>query len=80
MPEDWRSKPAKNRQKDKDARWMKKHDRSYFGYKSHIGVDRRHKFVRRYVVDASVHPVTNRAGNRPSALKKTMADFQHLNS
>ena len=55
-PEDWKSKPAKNHQKDKDARWTKKHDRSYFGYKNHIGVDRRHKFVRRYVVsDASVH-------------------------
>src|SRR5256885_15848128 len=54
--EDWKSKPAKNRQKDKDARWTKKHERSYFGYKNHIGVDRRHKFVRRYVVsDASVH-------------------------
>src|ERR1700694_4652136 len=46
----------RNRQKDKDARWTKKHERSYFGYKNHIGVDRRHKFVRRYVVsDASVH-------------------------
>ena len=56
MPEDWKSKPAKDRQKDKDARWTKKHERSYFGYKNHIGVDRRHKFVRRYVVsDASVH-------------------------
>src|SRR5580704_14132166 len=55
-PEDWKSKPAKNHQKDKDARWTKKHERSYFGYKNHIGVDRRHKFVRRYVVsDASVH-------------------------
>ena len=32
-PEDWKSKPAKNRQKDKDARWTKKHERSYFGYK-----------------------------------------------
>src|SRR3981081_3071194 len=38
------------------TRWTKKHERSYFGYKNHIGVDRRHKFVRRYVVsDASVH-------------------------
>src|SRR3984893_3346920 len=56
MPEDWKSKPAKDRQKDKDAHWTKKHERSYFGYKNHIGVDRRHKFVRRYVVsDASVH-------------------------
>ena len=55
-PNDWKRKPAKNRQKDKDARWTKKNDRSYFGYKNHIGVDRRHKFVRRYVVsDASVH-------------------------
>src|SRR5271165_3884157 len=33
-PEDWKSKPAKNRQKDKDARWTKKHERSYFGYKN----------------------------------------------
>src|SRR3984893_18424879 len=57
MPEDWKSKPAKDRQKDKDARWTtKRHERSYFGYKNHIGVDRQHKFVRRYVVsDASVH-------------------------
>jgi transposase, IS5 family len=55
MPEDWKSKPAKDRQKDKDARWTKKHERSYFGYKNHIGVDRR-QFVRRYAVsDASVH-------------------------
>jgi transposase, IS5 family len=55
-PEDWKQKPAKNRQKDKDARWTKKHERSYFGYKNHIGVDRRHKLVRRYgVSDASVH-------------------------
>ncbi len=55
-PEDWKQKPAKSRQKDKDARWPKKNERSYFGYKNHIGVDRRHKFVRRYVVsDASVH-------------------------
>ena len=53
-PDDWKSKPAKNRQMDKDARWTKKHERSYFGYKNHIGVDRRHKVVRRYVVsDAS---------------------------
>ena len=55
-PEGWKQKPAKNRQKDKDARWTKKHERSYYGYKNHIGVDRRHKFVRRHgVSDASVH-------------------------
>jgi IS5 family transposase len=31
MPADW--KPAKRRQKDRDARWTKKHGKSYFGYK-----------------------------------------------
>ncbi len=30
-PEAWEKKPAKNRQKDKDARWTKKHGKSYFG-------------------------------------------------
>jgi IS5 family transposase len=55
-PEDWKEKPAKNRQKDKDARWTKKHGRSYFGYKNHVGVDRTHKLVRKWdVTDASVH-------------------------
>src|SRR3984893_4307277 len=51
-PEDRKSKLAKNRQKDKDARWTKKHERSDFGYKNHIGVDRRLKFVRRYEHDS----------------------------
>ena len=32
-PEEWGKQPAKNRQKDKDARWTKKHRRSHFGYK-----------------------------------------------
>jgi IS5 family transposase len=55
-PEAWEKKPAKNRQKDKDARWTKKHGRSHFGYKTHICIDRRHKLVRRYAVSsASVH-------------------------
>jgi hypothetical protein len=35
-PEDWEQKPAKNRQKDKDARWTKKHGKSFFGYKNHV--------------------------------------------
>ena len=42
-PEGWEEKPAKNRQKDKDARWTKKHGKSYYGYKNHVNVDRRHK-------------------------------------
>jgi IS5 family transposase len=55
-PTQWEKKPAKNRQKDKDARWTKKHGRSHFGYKNHINIDRRHKLVRRYAVSsAAVH-------------------------
>jgi transposase, IS5 family len=56
MPKGWESHPAKRRQKDRDARWTKKHGRSYYGYKNHISIDRRHKFVRRYTVtDAARH-------------------------
>jgi IS5 family transposase len=55
-PGGWQEKPAKNAQKDKDARWTKKHDRSFYGYKNHIGIDRTHKLIRRYAeTDASVH-------------------------
>ena len=55
-PEDWEKKPAKNRQKDKDARWTKKHGRSYYGYKNHVGVDKAHKIIRKWAAtDASPH-------------------------
>ena len=55
-PAEWEQEPAKNRQKDKDARWTKKHGRSFFGYKNHVNVDRTHKLIRRYAVtDAAVH-------------------------
>ncbi|MGA7452180.1 MAG: IS5 family transposase [Rhodoplanes sp.] len=54
-PPAWEEKPAKNRQKDKDARWTKKHGK-FFGYKNHVNVDRRHKLIRRYAVtDAAEH-------------------------
>jgi IS5 family transposase len=55
-PERWEQKPAQNRQKDKDARWTKKHGQSFFGYKNHVNADARHKLIRGYdVTDASVH-------------------------
>jgi transposase, IS5 family len=55
-PGDWEKKPAKNRQKDKDARWTKKHGKSFYGYKNHVNVDAKHKLIRRYgVSDAAVH-------------------------
>lgn len=46
----------KRRQKDTDARWTKKGDKSYYGYKNHVNVDNAHKLIRKYAVtDASVH-------------------------
>ena len=55
-PKAWKKKSAKNRQKDKDARWTKKHGRSFYGYKNHVNADATHKLIRRYdVSDAAVH-------------------------
>lgn len=71
IPEDWKAKPAKLAQKDRDARWTLKRGRRkrrpdgsamaeiampIFGYKSHINTDRRHGFVRKWsVTDAARH-------------------------
>ncbi len=55
-PEAWETNPANNRQKDKDARWTKKHGKSFYGYKNHVNADATHKLIRQYdVTDASVH-------------------------
>lgn len=55
-PAEWEKKPAKLRQKDRDARWTKKHGNSFFGYKNHVNADAKHKLIRRYeVTDAAVH-------------------------
>jgi IS5 family transposase len=43
-------------QKDIDARWTKKNGKTFFGYKNHISVDAKHKFIRSYgITSASVH-------------------------
>jgi IS5 family transposase len=55
-PRAWKKDSSKNRQKDKDARWTKKHGKSFYGYKNHVNADARHKLIRQYdVTDASVH-------------------------
>jgi hypothetical protein len=66
----WPDKPAKAAQKDTDARWTVKTKGKVeadgtvkrdlaipeFGYKSHIGIDERHGFIRRQkVTDAAAH-------------------------
>jgi IS5 family transposase len=56
IPESFSANPNVLAQKDCDARWTKKNDVSYFGYKNHDLIDDEHKFVRDYdVTDASVH-------------------------
>ena len=47
---------AKRRQKDVEARWTKKNEQNHFGYKNHVAVDVKHKFIRQYkVTAANVH-------------------------
>lgn len=54
VPEDWND-PQK-RQKDTDARWVKKNGVNHFGYKNHIDIDVEHKLIRNYeVTDAATH-------------------------
>jgi IS5 family transposase len=56
VPCGWAESPAKLAQKDRDARWTKKHGKSYYGYKDHVCIDRRYKLLRRYAVtDAARH-------------------------
>ena len=58
VPSDW--SPAKRRQKDLDATHTKKHGKSYHGYKLSIGVDVRHKFIRKITTGtASEHDSTH---------------------
>src|SRR5262249_25209047 len=55
-PEGWEQQPAKNAQKDKDARWTKRNDESFYGYKNHLGVDKAYKLIRKWdATDAAVH-------------------------
>jgi transposase, IS5 family len=71
IPEGWQDKPAKLRQKDRDARWTVKYTKAkpredgrpqldlaipLFGYQNHISADRRHRLIRKWrVTDAAAH-------------------------
>jgi len=55
-PDGWEENPHKLCQKDVDARWTKKNNIPYYGYKNHIKSDVKTKLLRKYkVTDASVH-------------------------
>jgi IS5 family transposase len=89
IPRDWRNKPAKLRQKDRDARWTvkfskakvdedgKAHQRDiavpHFGYKNHVSIDRRHGIIRR-------HRVTDAAAHDGARLREGLIDPSNLAS
>jgi len=69
VPDTWKEKPAKLRQKDRDARWTVKFSKAKvgedgktqqrdiaipaFGYKNHASIDRRHGFIRGWNVTSA---------------------------
>ena len=53
VPEDWQDNPSKRRQKDTDARWTKKRNQSYYGYKNHVSVDGDTQLIERWSVTAA---------------------------
>ena len=71
IPPEWAKRPAKLRQKDRDARWTVKFSKArpredgtpqvdiavpMFGYKNHVSIDRRHRLIRRWTAtDAAAH-------------------------
>lgn len=56
VPKEWTEQQHKIAQKDTDALWTKKNNKSYYGYKAHIKVDKKSKLIDKYTVtDASVH-------------------------
>ena len=56
VPESFEAKAHVKAQKDCDARWAKKNEKTYYGYKNHIKTDAKYKIVRDYeVTPASVH-------------------------
>jgi len=56
IPETISANPHVLAQKDVDARWTKKNNISYYGYKDHVLGDEKFKLIRDYdVTDASVH-------------------------
>jgi IS5 family transposase len=55
-PESFKQQPHKLAQKDTDARWTKKNNQTFFGFKNHVKQDAKSKLITGYAVtDASVH-------------------------
>jgi transposase, IS5 family len=56
IPKEWLDSPSKLSQKDVDARWTKKNEQTFYGYKNHVNVDVKGKLIREYTITpANVH-------------------------
>ena len=51
VPPEWSD--AKLRQKDRDAKWTKKHGKAYFGYKLSASTDHRYKLIRQVRISSA---------------------------
>ena len=73
IPPDWSKEKAA--QKDLDAKWTKKGDRSYYGYKDHVVADAKNKIIRDYeVTSAEVHDSRELSGLLPSCKENSNKD------
>lgn len=48
-PSEWKNQPRKRAQKDTQARWTKKGDQVFYGYKNHVKTTDRTKFIIDYI-------------------------------
>ncbi len=82
VPEAWKDKPEKLAQKDRDARWTVKFSKAKpsddgspridiavpsFGYKNHIGIDRRHGLIRTWT---ATHAARHDGAQLPDLISK----------
>lgn len=77
IPQSFLENEHKFAQKDTDARWTKKGNNSYYGYKNHINADAKHKLVRKYeITSAEVHDSQpfEKLVDCPNDTAKTWAD------
>ena len=79
-PEAWKEKPNKLRQKDVDARWVKKNKLLFNGYKNHIKADKDAKLISTYAVSSAyVHDSQELEAliDRQDASQKLYADLAY---
>jgi transposase, IS5 family len=77
VPPDWKNDPDKLSHKDVDARWTKKNNETFYGYKDHVRTDADTVLITDYVVtDAAVHDsqVLNQLVGKKDRGRKLWAD------